>query len=175
LTKHLFSATRATSLTVDAGAHSFWSAVVALCAAGAPSVLLYDLISGNTSWSGNVKNQEAPSDLSELRELTRQFANERDWGKFHTPKNLATALSIEASELLEPFQWLLSGDKDELDNTKLVSIRHEMADVLIYLIFLADKLDVNLYQAVREKMEINRVKYPANKVRGDSRKYSEYE
>jgi NTP pyrophosphatase (non-canonical NTP hydrolase) len=114
------------------------------------------------------------NDLAEIREIMRQFVSERDWDKFHTPKNLATALSVEASELLEPFQWLVSGDKSELDEVKLTAIRHEMADVLVYLVRLADKLDVDLLQAVQEKMVLNRIKYPADKVRGDSRKYSEY-
>lgn len=117
---------------------------------------------------------ESRSDLTELRDLVRHFVDERDWDKFHTPKNLATALSVEASELLEPFQWLVSGDKDEIDEAKLTSIRHEMADVLVYLIRLADKMEVDLFQAVQEKMALNRAKYPADKVRGDSRKYSEY-
>jgi NTP pyrophosphatase (non-canonical NTP hydrolase) len=114
------------------------------------------------------------NDLAEIREIMRQFVSERDWDKFHTPKNLATALSVEASELLEPFQWLVSGDKSELDEVKLTAIRHEMADVLVYLVRLADKLDVDLLQAVQEKMVLNRAKYPADKVRGDARKYSEY-
>lgn len=115
------------------------------------------------------------SDLVSLRDLVRQFADERDWNKFHTPKNLATALSVEASELLEPFQWLDSGEKSELDEGRQVAIRHEMADVLLYLVRLADKLDVDLYQACLEKMDINSAKYPAEKVRGDSRKYSDYQ
>ena len=105
----------------------------------------------------------------------RQFVAEREWERFHTPKNLATAISVEASELLEPFQWLVSGGKDEIDDEKLIAIRHEMADVLAYLVLLADKLDVDLYRAVLEKMELNRVKYPVHKVRGDARKYSDYE
>lgn len=117
---------------------------------------------------------ESRSDLTELRDLVREFVNERDWDKFHTPKNLATALSVEASELLEPFQWLVSGDKHEIDETKLTAIRHEMADVLVYLVRLADKMEVDLFQAVLEKMALNRAKYPADQVRGDSRKYSEY-
>lgn len=117
---------------------------------------------------------ELQNDLTEIREIVRQFVSERDWDKFHTPKNLATALSVEASELLEPFQWLVSGDKSELDETKLTAIRHEMADVLVYLVRLADKLDVDLFEAVEEKMVLNRAKYPADQVRGDSRKYSEY-
>lgn len=117
---------------------------------------------------------ESRSDLTELRDLVREFVSERDWDKFHTPKNLATALSVEASELLEPFQWLVSGDKHEIDEAKLTAIRHEMADVLVYLVRLADKMEVDLFQAVLEKMALNRAKYPADQVRGDSRKYSEY-
>ncbi|GJH02333.1 MULTISPECIES: nucleotide pyrophosphohydrolase [Paraburkholderia] len=117
---------------------------------------------------------ERSSDLLAVRDLLRQFVDERDWSRFHSPKNLATALSVEASELLEPFQWLQSGEKSELADDKLNAIRHEMADVLAYLVMLADRLDVDLYAAVLEKIELNRAKYPAHKVRGDSRKYSEY-
>ncbi|MEI5999869.1 nucleotide pyrophosphohydrolase [Paraburkholderia bengalensis] len=119
--------------------------------------------------------QERSSDLIAVRDLLREFVSERDWSRFHSPKNLATALSVEASELLEPFQWLASGEKSELADDRLVAIRHEMADVLAYLVMLADRLDVDLYAAVLEKIELNRAKYPAHKVRGDSRKYSEYD
>jgi NTP pyrophosphatase (non-canonical NTP hydrolase) len=118
--------------------------------------------------------KERSGGLIAVRDLLRQFVSERDWSRFHSPKNLATALSVEASELLEPFQWLESGEKSELADDKLTAIRHEMADVLAYLVMLADRLDVDLYQAVLEKIELNRAKYPAHKVRGDSRKYSEY-
>jgi NTP pyrophosphatase (non-canonical NTP hydrolase) len=119
--------------------------------------------------------QERSSDLIAVRDVLREFVSERDWSRFHSPKNLATALSVEASELLEPFQWLASGEKSELADDRLVAIRHEMADVLAYLVMLADRLDVDLYAAVLEKIELNRAKYPAHKVRGDSRKYSEYD
>ena len=110
-----------------------------------------------------------------MRDLLREFVRERDWSLYHTPKNLATALSVEASELLEPFQWLNSGTKEELGAAKLDAVRYEMADVLAYLVQLADQLDVDLYDALIEKMELNRQKYPADKVRGDARKYSDYE
>ena len=119
-------------------------------------------------------DDERSSDLLTVRDLLRQFVSERDWSRFHSPKNLATALSVEASELLEPFQGLESGEKSELSMDKLASIRHEMADVLAYLVMLADRLDVDLYAAALEKIELNRAKYPVDKVRGDSRKYSEY-
>lgn len=113
-------------------------------------------------------------DLARLRELVRVFVNERDWDQFHTPKNLSAALSVEAAELLEHFQWLQHGRIDELGADKLIEVRHEMADVLVYLVRLADKLDVDLMAAVEEKMVLNRAKYPADKVRGDARKYHEY-
>ena len=114
------------------------------------------------------------ADLHVLRDIVRQFVEERDWDQFHTPKNLACALSVEAAELLEPFQWLGKGSAQELDEAARTQVRHEMADVLTYLIRLADKLDVDLYQAVLEKMELNRQKYPADQVRGDARKYTAY-
>ena len=119
-------------------------------------------------------NAPRGSELTALRDLIRQFVAERDWDQFHTPKNLATALCVEAAELLEPFQWLRTGGASELDAAKLDEVRHEMADILVYLIRLADKLDVDLVKAVTEKMALNRAKYPADKVRGSARKYNEY-
>jgi NTP pyrophosphatase (non-canonical NTP hydrolase) len=112
--------------------------------------------------------------LSELRERVREFVRERDWDRFHTPKNLAASVCIEAAELLEPFQWLQTGAASELSEPRREHVQHELADVLIYLICLADKLDVDLAYAVREKLALNRAKYPAHKVRGDARKYNEY-
>lgn len=114
-------------------------------------------------------------DLVALRDQIRSFVDERDWDQFHSPKNLATALSVEAAELLEPFQWLQVGDAAELGAKNLAHVAHEMADVLTYLVRLADKLDIDLMAAVAEKMVLNRAKYPAGKVRGDARKYTEYE
>jgi NTP pyrophosphatase (non-canonical NTP hydrolase) len=117
---------------------------------------------------------EENGELMRLRDLVRVFVDERDWDQFHTPKNLSSALSVEAAELLEHFQWLKHGQADELGPDKLVQVRHEMADVLVYLVRLADKLDVDLMAAVEEKMVLNRAKYPAELVRGDARKYDEY-
>ena len=113
-------------------------------------------------------------ELDRLRAIVREFVEERDWDQFHTPKNLASALTVEAAELLEHFQWLQHGRADELGADKLVEVRHEMADVLVYLVRLADKLGVDLFAAVQEKMVLNRAKYPAEMVRGDARKYDEY-
>ena len=118
---------------------------------------------------------EQKDSLNVLRDQLRVFVAERDWAQFHTPKNLASALSVEAAELLEPFQWLASGNLSELSADVQTNIRHEMADVLNYLIMLADKLNVDLISAAEEKIALNAIKYPAEQVRGKSRKYSEYE
>jgi len=114
-----------------------------------------------------------PHGLTQLRDALRQFAAERDWDQFHSPKNLASALSVEAAELLERFQWLTEEQSRQLPPTELARVREEMADVLNYLVRLADKLDVNLLEAAREKMKINEQKYPVDKARGHAKKYSE--
>jgi NTP pyrophosphatase (non-canonical NTP hydrolase) len=116
----------------------------------------------------------ADGELARLRAIVRGFVDERDWDQFHSPKNLSAALTVEAAELLEHFQWLQHGGADELGPDKLQEVRGEMADVLVYLVRLADKLDVDLMAAVEEKMVLNRAKYPADLVRGDARKYHEY-
>ena len=112
--------------------------------------------------------------LQDIRERLAAFAQERDWDQFHTPKNLAMALSVEVAELVEHYQWLPTGTDAELDDAKRSSIRHELADVLMYLVRLADKSGVDLHAAVLEKMVLNAEKYPVEQVRGDARKYSDY-
>ena len=111
--------------------------------------------------------------LVQLREILRQFAADRDWDQFHSPKNLAAALSVEAAELLECFQWLTEDQSRKLTAPQQQQVREEMADVLNYLVRLADKLDVDLLEAAREKIAKNAVKYPADKARGSIRKYTE--
>lgn len=111
--------------------------------------------------------------LTDLRDRLRQFAAERDWDQFHSPKNLAIALSVEASELLEHFQWLTDAASASLDDRERASVREELADVLLYLVRLADRLDVDLLAAARDKIALNAQKYPADKARGNSRKYTE--
>ncbi len=109
-----------------------------------------------------------------LRDSLRKFVAERDWDKFHSPKNLAMALCVEAAELMEHFQWLSEAESRALPAAKLVEVRDEMADVLVYLVRLADKLDVDLLDAAAKKMAKNAEKYPAAKVRGSMKKYSDY-
>jgi dCTP diphosphatase len=118
-------------------------------------------------------NAPNPRGLTQLRDALRKFAEERDWDQYHSPKNLASALSVEAAELLERFQWLTEDESRKLPPDELEKVRHEMADVLNYLVRLADKLDVNLLEAAREKIQLNAQKYPADKSRGSAKKYSE--
>jgi len=112
--------------------------------------------------------------LIDIRARLRDFAQERDWDQFHTPKNLAMALSVEVAELVEHYQWLPTGVDAELTDAARIGIRHELADVLMYLVRLADKNGVDLHAAVLEKMELNAAKYPADQVRGDARKSTQY-
>ena len=114
------------------------------------------------------------NDLEILRETVRQFAAERDWDQFHSPKNLSMALVVEAAELVEHFQWLTEKQSADLSPDKRIEVEAEMADILIYLIRLADKLNVNLVQAVECKIKDNESKYPSEKVRGSAKKYTDY-
>jgi len=109
--------------------------------------------------------------LIELRDTLRAFAAERDWDQFHSPRNLATALAVEAAELLEPFQWLTDEQGSDLPPETRAAVEMELADVLLYLVRLADKLGVDLEAAARAKIVRNAEKYPADKARGSSRKY----
>ncbi len=121
---------------------------------------------------------DTPSDrvdgLLDLRNKLRTFAAERDWEKFHSPKNIAIALSVEAAELLEHFQWLTEAESRSLPSATLAQVREEMADVLLYLVILADKLDVNLVNASRTKLEVNALKYPVESAHGNSEKYTDF-
>ena len=112
--------------------------------------------------------------LEGLRDALRQFAAERDWDQFHSPKNLAIALSVEAAELLEPFQWLSEVNCANLPPETLQQLREELADVLLYLVRLADKLDIDLMSAAEEKLQLNAQKYPVDKARGNAKKYTEF-
>jgi NTP pyrophosphatase (non-canonical NTP hydrolase) len=114
------------------------------------------------------------SDLDELRDALRAFAAERDWEQFHTPRNLATALIVECAELLEHFQWLGDGPAARLPDDKRAAVREELADVLLYLVRLSDRLGVDLHAAALDKIEANARKYPVDKARGRSTKYTEW-
>jgi NTP pyrophosphatase (non-canonical NTP hydrolase) len=111
--------------------------------------------------------------LESLRLALRQFVAERDWDQFHSPKNLAMALSVEASELLEHFQWMPEAESNRLGPEKLNQVREEMADVLIYLVRIADKLGVDLLEASSKKLVVNAKKYPVENARGSAKKYTD--
>ncbi|MCH8474060.1 MAG: nucleotide pyrophosphohydrolase [Opitutales bacterium] len=111
--------------------------------------------------------------LQELKEELRVFIADRDWEKFHSPKNLTMALAGEAGELLEQFQWLTEEESYHLAADKKVSVGEEIADILIYLVRLADELEIDLLSEAFGKIEKNAVKYPVEKVRGKATKYTD--
>jgi dCTP diphosphatase len=114
-----------------------------------------------------------PATLAGLRDALRRFAAARDWEQFHTPKNLAMALSVEAAELLEHFQWLTPAQSARLDAKRKRAVADEIADVLLYLTRLADVLDIDAIAAARRKIRVNARKYPVRRAKGNARKYSE--
>lgn len=114
-------------------------------------------------------------DLAELRDRLRAFVAERDWDQFHSPKNLSMALSVEAAELVEIFQWLTEDQSAVLDSRRRARVEAELADILVYLVRIADRLDVDLLQAAARKLEDNARKYPSERVRGQALKYDEYD
>jgi len=114
------------------------------------------------------------SELTELIERVNGFAAERDWDQFHSPKNLSMALIAEAAELVEHFQWLTEQQSYELPEDKLEEVRLELADIFVYLLRISEKLGVDLVQAAHQKISLNEQKYPAEQVKGSSKKYNEY-
>ncbi|TNF97781.1 MAG: nucleotide pyrophosphohydrolase [Gammaproteobacteria bacterium] len=113
--------------------------------------------------------------LRDLKERLARFAHERDWDQFHSPKNLSMALIAEAAELVEHFQWLSEDESYNLKPEKREEVAYELADILIFLIRTADKLDIDLADTVWRKIEINETRYPVEKVRGSAKRASEYE
>ena len=114
------------------------------------------------------------SDLLMLCDKLRAFAEARDWDQFHSPKNLSMALMVEVAELMEHFQWLTEAQSFDLAAENKNAVSEELADILLYLVRLSDKLGVDLLEAALHKLEKNAVKYPAEQVRGSAKKYSEY-
>lgn len=113
------------------------------------------------------------NNLQSLTQALRDFAQERDWEQFHSPKNLAAALTVEAAELLEHFQWLTEEQSRHLPVQKKADVAAEAADVLLYLLQLCDKLQIDLLEAARLKLVVNAEKYPVDRARGSSKKYTE--
>lgn len=113
------------------------------------------------------------SDFQTIQHALRRFSEERDWAQFHAPKNLAMALAGETGELVSIFQWMTEAQSATPDADTRQAIREEIADVQMYLLMLADKLNIDVAQAVAEKMELNARKYPAPQFSGSSRKYDQ--
>jgi len=113
--------------------------------------------------------------VNNLRDTIRAFIEERDWEQFHSPKNLAMALSVEVAEVVEHFQWLTEEESKNLPPEKLAEIREEIGDMMIYLTELSDKLGIDPVEAAKAKVAINWQKYPADLVNGKASKYTEYE
>ena len=112
--------------------------------------------------------------MEDLRNAISAFIRERDWEQFHSPKNLAMALSVEVAEVVEHFQWLTEEDSKNLPPEKLAEVREEIGDVMIYLTELADKLGIDPVEAAKAKVTINWQKYPVELVKGKASKYTEY-
>ena len=111
-------------------------------------------------------------ELESIKIRLQEFAKERDWDQFHSPKNFSMALIVECAELVEHFQWLTDEQSKNLPTETLDEVSLEMADIMIYLIRLADKLDVDLIQAVDRKINLNAIKYPIEKSKGIAEKYN---
>ena len=118
---------------------------------------------------------ESPDRLDVLRERLRDFVRERDWEQFHSPKNLAMAMIVEAAELVEHFQWLTEEQSRSLAPEKHEQVAQEIADTFVYLLRMADVLGIDLIAAAHAKIDLNAKKYPADRVRGSNAKYTEYE
>ena len=115
-----------------------------------------------------------PNDsLANLTTQVREFADARDWQQFHSPKNLASAMIVEAGEVLEHFQWLTEAESESLSAEKRREVELELADVLIYLVRLADRLGVDLMAAAARKIAINAEKYPLDQAKGSNKKFTE--
>jgi dCTP diphosphatase len=112
--------------------------------------------------------------VNDLRAAVRRFNEDRDWQQFHSPKNLAMALSVEVAEVVEHFQWLTEEQSRDLPPQKLAEVREEIGDVMIYLVELADQLGIDPVEAAKAKVEINGQKYPTDLVKGKASKYTEY-
>ena len=113
--------------------------------------------------------------MKDIEQKLVNFAQARDWQQFHSPKNLSMALAVEASELMEHFQWLTEEQSDQLSSEKHQQVKEELADVFLYSVLMANRLGIDLEQAAHEKIQVNEQKYPAERVKGSAKKYHEYD
>ncbi len=112
--------------------------------------------------------------LQDLKTRVNQFVVERDWAQFHTPKNLAMAMIVEAAELVEQFQWDTPTESQQLSQEKREAVAHELADTFVYLLRLAEVLEIDLIEAANKKIALNALKYPVEKAKGSNAKYTKY-
>ncbi|MBC7756166.1 MAG: nucleotide pyrophosphohydrolase [Bdellovibrio sp.] len=112
--------------------------------------------------------------LQDLRNKINAFVAKRDWAQFHTPKNLAMAMIVEAAELVEQFQWDTPQESLQLSAKKREAVSHELADTFVYLLRIAEVLEIDLIAATDAKIKLNAVKYPIEKAKGSNAKYTEY-
>ncbi len=117
---------------------------------------------------------KSEDNLESLRNKINQFVAERDWTQFHTPKNLAMAMIVEAAELVEQFQWDTPQESQQLSPEKREAVAYELADTFVYLLRIAEVLEIDLIDATNKKIELNALKYPVDKARGSNAKYTEY-
>lgn len=113
------------------------------------------------------------SEIDPLLAKIRTFAEERNWGKFHSPKNVSMALAVEASELLEHFQWMTEEESRNVAPDKKSDIADEAADVFLYLLRICDEMGIDLINAAHQKIEKNAIKYPVEKAKGNAKKYTD--
>lgn len=113
--------------------------------------------------------------IKQTQQQLSEFASDRDWEQFHTPKNLTMALSVEASELVEIFQWLTPEQSSNLNDKQMNAVNEEVADVAIYLLRLCDVLGINLSDVVENKIKVNGEKYPVDLSKGNAKKYNQRE
>jgi dCTP diphosphatase len=113
--------------------------------------------------------------LNELKTRVNAFVEERDWAQFHTPKNLAMAMIVEAAELVEQFQWDTPEESQTLSSEKREAVSHELADTFVYLLRIAEVLKIDLIAAANQKIDLNALKYPVERARGSNAKYTKYE
>ncbi len=134
--------------------------------------LYFNIIIGLNRATKKGSNQIPMDEINTLASKLEEFASERDWNQFHTPKNLVMALSVEVAELVEEFQWLTAEQSSVLSEESLSRVKDELGDVFNYLVRIASKLNIDLLQAASEKIEKNALKYPVEKSKGHAKKYN---
>ena len=112
--------------------------------------------------------------MDSLKRQVAKFAKERDWGKYHSPKNLVMGLNVEAAELLEIFLWLTEEESRKLSENKLSNLKEEIGDVMIYLVNIANQFGLDPVECAKQKLELNKAKYPIELAKGSAKKYTEY-